>query len=185
MRTSDRPLGSHAGRRSRRGQRRPRFDGAAAARGGIGGTPITTLAECAEACAAQCPDTCNYVSFSATNADCSWYSECDLDSPPLTIAHYRSAQVAKLRTDVGIEDGAPFTLEVVKAGSQWTFAVIVDGLQLVMCVAPAVQWYPLYGELFEERVYHYSKESLLKKGFPVEGLSFNHELVVRGLLITY
>jgi HAD superfamily 5'-nucleotidase-like hydrolase len=38
-------------------------------------------------------------------------------------------------------------------------------------------------ELFEERVYHYSKESLLKKGFPVEGLSFNHERVVRGLVI--
>ena len=38
-------------------------------------------------------------------------------------------------------------------------------------------------ELFEERVYEYSKESLLNKGFPVEGLKFNHELVVRGLVI--
>lgn len=38
-------------------------------------------------------------------------------------------------------------------------------------------------ELFEERVYHYSKESLRAKGFPVSGLKFTHELVVRGLVI--
>lgn len=28
---------------------------------------------------------------------------------------------------------------------------LVDGLRLVMCMAPAVQWYPVYGEIFEER----------------------------------
>jgi hypothetical protein len=28
---------------------------------------------------------------------------------------------------------------------------LVDGLQLVMCMAPAVQWYPLYGEIFGDR----------------------------------
>ena len=61
--------------------------------GGLLGTPITTLDECVAACAAQCPDTCNYVSFSDVNADCSWYSECDLANPPLTIAHYQSVAV--------------------------------------------------------------------------------------------
>ena len=35
--------------------------------------------------------------------------------------------------------------------------------------------------LLEERVYHYSKEYLLSKGFPVSGLCFEPELVVRGL----
>ena len=28
---------------------------------------------------------------------------------------------------------------------------LFDGLQLVMCMAPAVQWYPLYGEIFGSR----------------------------------
>ena len=37
--------------------------------------------------------------------------------------------------------------------------------------------------LLEERVYHYSKEFLRSKGFPVSGLRFNHELVVRGLIV--
>lgn len=37
--------------------------------------------------------------------------------------------------------------------------------------------------LMEERVYHYSKEFLRSKGFPVSGLRFNPELVVRGLAI--
>ena len=37
--------------------------------------------------------------------------------------------------------------------------------------------------LLEERVYHYSKEHLSAKGFPVSGLTFNHELVVRGLVM--
>ena len=37
--------------------------------------------------------------------------------------------------------------------------------------------------LLEERVYHYSKEFLRGKGFPVSGLRFTHELVVRGLIV--
>ena len=37
--------------------------------------------------------------------------------------------------------------------------------------------------LLEERVYHYSKEFLRSRGFPVSGLRFNHELVVRGLIV--
>ena len=28
---------------------------------------------------------------------------------------------------------------------------LLDGLELVMCMAPAVQWYPIYGEIFEDR----------------------------------
>ena len=30
-------------------------------------------------------------------------------------------------------------------------APLLDGLRLVMCMAPAVQWYPIYGEIFEDR----------------------------------
>ena len=37
--------------------------------------------------------------------------------------------------------------------------------------------------LLEERVYHYSKEFLRSRGFPVSGLRFSHELVVRGLIV--
>ena len=37
--------------------------------------------------------------------------------------------------------------------------------------------------LWEERAYHYSKEHLRGKGFPVSGLKFNPELVCRGLII--
>merc|ERR1719238_607946 len=37
--------------------------------------------------------------------------------------------------------------------------------------------------LIEERVFHYSKEFLCSKGFPVSGLKFNPELVVRGIVI--
>lgn len=37
---------------------------------------------------------------------------------------------------------------------------LVDGLELTMCVAPAVQWYPLYGELFEDRVTDASKRTI-------------------------
>lgn len=37
--------------------------------------------------------------------------------------------------------------------------------------------------LLEERVYHYSKEHLRSKGFPVSGMQFDHELVVRGLIL--
>ena len=37
--------------------------------------------------------------------------------------------------------------------------------------------------LMEERVYHYSKEFLRSKGFPVSGLQFAPDLVVRGLAI--
>ena len=37
---------------------------------------------------------------------------------------------------------------------------LVDGLQLIMCVAPAVQWYPLYGELFEDRITDASKRTI-------------------------
>eukprot|EP00908_Phaeocystis_cordata_P005544 Transcript_16042.p1 GENE.Transcript_16042~~Transcript_16042.p1 ORF type:complete len:207 (-),score=68.58 Transcript_16042:664-1284(-) len=29
-------------------------------------------------------------------------------------------------------------------------APLLDGLRLVMCMAPAVQWYPIYGEIFED-----------------------------------
>lgn len=38
-------------------------------------------------------------------------------------------------------------------------------------------------ELWEERAYYYSKELLESKGFPVVGLTFNPELVTRGLII--
>ena len=38
-------------------------------------------------------------------------------------------------------------------------------------------------ELFEERVFEYSKSTLLRKGFPVADLIFNHDLVTRGLII--
>ena len=38
-------------------------------------------------------------------------------------------------------------------------------------------------ELMEERVYSYSKQYLQMKGFPVSGLTFDVELVVRGLAI--
>jgi len=38
-------------------------------------------------------------------------------------------------------------------------------------------------ELWEERAYYYSKELLRTKGFPVSGLTFNPELVTRGLII--
>ena len=38
-------------------------------------------------------------------------------------------------------------------------------------------------EVWEERAYHYSKEELQAKGFPVRGLEFNAELVCRGLII--
>ena len=38
-------------------------------------------------------------------------------------------------------------------------------------------------EVWEERAYHYSKEELRAKGFPVSGLRFNPELVCRGLII--
>ena len=38
-------------------------------------------------------------------------------------------------------------------------------------------------EVWEERAYHYSKEHLRSKGFPVSGLSFNPELVCRGIII--
>ena len=47
------------------------------------------------ACAAQCPETCNYVSFSATNQDCSWYSECDMAAlvPGGQASNYYSVRV--------------------------------------------------------------------------------------------
>lgn len=61
--------------------------------GGLNGRRISTLDECVAACAAQCPETCNYVSFSLENGDCSWYDECDLANPPLTILHYQSVAV--------------------------------------------------------------------------------------------
>ena len=38
-------------------------------------------------------------------------------------------------------------------------------------------------EVWEERAYHYSKEELEAKGFPVRGLVFNPELVFRGLIV--
>ena len=38
-------------------------------------------------------------------------------------------------------------------------------------------------ELVEERVYHYSKMTLDRKGFPVSGLVFDPRLVVRGLIV--
>mgnify|MGYP001169506738 CR=1 FL=1 len=38
-------------------------------------------------------------------------------------------------------------------------------------------------EVWEERAYHYSKEELQAKGFPVRGLQFNPELVCRGLIV--
>ena len=38
-------------------------------------------------------------------------------------------------------------------------------------------------EVWEERAYHYSKEELRSKGFPVSGLEFNPELACRGLII--
>ena len=38
-------------------------------------------------------------------------------------------------------------------------------------------------EVWEERAYHYSKEELRAKGFPVSGLKFNPELACRGLII--
>ena len=38
-------------------------------------------------------------------------------------------------------------------------------------------------EVWEERAYHYSKEELQAKGFPVRGLVFNPELVFRGLIV--
>ena len=39
---------------------------------------------------------------------------------------------------------------------------LVDGLELIMCVAPAVQWYPLYGELFEDRVTDASRKTITR-----------------------
>ena len=38
-------------------------------------------------------------------------------------------------------------------------------------------------EVWEARAYHYSKEELRAKGFPVSGLKFKPELVCRGLII--
>ena len=38
-------------------------------------------------------------------------------------------------------------------------------------------------ELWEERAYYYSKELLRSKGFPVSGLTFDPELVTRGLIV--
>ena len=35
----------------------------------------------------------------------------------------------------------------------------MDGIQLIMCVAPVVQFYPLYGELFGDRVTDASKRT--------------------------
>ena len=50
-------------------------------------------------------------------------------------------------------------------GSWWNLICrfglkIVDNLELIMCVAPAVQWYPLYGELFGDRVTDASRQTI-------------------------
>ena len=37
---------------------------------------------------------------------------------------------------------------------------LVDGLELIMCVAPAVRYYPLYGELFGDRITDASRATL-------------------------
>ena len=39
---------------------------------------------------------------------------------------------------------------------------LIDGLNLVMCMAPAVQWYPLYGELFHSRATDASARTIRK-----------------------
>ena len=39
---------------------------------------------------------------------------------------------------------------------------LVDGLQLVMCVAPAVQYYPLYFEIFGDRVTDASRATVMR-----------------------
>jgi len=39
---------------------------------------------------------------------------------------------------------------------------LVDGLELVMCMAPAVQWYPLYGEIFGDRAKDPSAQTIRK-----------------------
>jgi hypothetical protein len=63
------------------------------AAGGVNGAAIASIEDCVAACITNCPDACQFVSFSATNGDCSWYSECDLASPPLSIDHYQSTAV--------------------------------------------------------------------------------------------
>ena len=61
---------------------------------------ITSLQECARVCYQYCPR-CRYVSFSARNADCSWFHSCDLvrlrtdAGPPWNGETYRSTMVRR------------------------------------------------------------------------------------------
>ena len=86
--------------------------------GGVNGATIASIEDCVAACVDNCPDTCQFVSFSAQNGDCSWYSECDLASPPLSIEHYQSTAVLTGRHSGGEEGGAecmPETLDLTQA----------------------------------------------------------------------
>ena len=54
---------------------------------------IADLAACAERCR-KCPETCEYISFSLRNEDCSWYASCNMSSlAPPGAANYTSEAV--------------------------------------------------------------------------------------------
>lgn len=80
---------------------------------GVGGAPITTLEECVAACVTECPENCEYVSFSTVNGDCSWYTECDLLAPPLGLNHYQSARILGGPHSSGAEGGGECTPEAL------------------------------------------------------------------------
>ena len=86
--------------------------------GGINGAPIASFEDCVAACIANCPATCQFVSYSDTNGDCSWYAECDIAHPPLQIEHYTSAAITGGPHAGGAEGGGecdPQPLDLTQA----------------------------------------------------------------------
>lgn len=86
--------------------------------------------------------------------------ECELAKPSLLAANAdgfcssRLLQLLRLRRSFDSRAWTGWNL-ICRFG-----LTLVDGIQLIMCVAPAVQFYPLYGELFGDRVTDASKRTI-------------------------
>ena len=92
----------------------------------------------------------------------------------------RDSQMEELLTELKLNSRQPKTLP-----TRGVFATRALDLRQIKCIGYDMDYtlidYKMV--LWEERAYHYSKEHLRSKGFPVSGLRFDPELVCRGLVI--
>lgn len=92
----------------------------------------------------------------------------------------RDSQVELLLSDLQLTTRAPSTTP-----QRGVFATRSLDMREIACIGYDMDYTLIdYKMVFwEERAYHYSKERLRSRGFPVSGLRFNAELVTRGIIV--